>query len=410
MYRQQIQEEYARLVVRVGANLQPGQVAVVSAPVERADFAALVSEECWKAGAEDVLVLYRDEVLRRLRYQFGASEVLEQVPSWELEQRIAYPKGKACYITIEGEDPDALRGLDSIKVGKAVNARNRGMQPFYDLLDREENQWTIAAAATSSWAAKVFPQLAGEMAVNRLWDEIFQVMRLDHPAPVEAWQEHSKMLRRYCRLLNNGDIVQLHFRSGLGTDLTVPLAEGAIWCGGCDHTADGIAFQANMPTEEVFTMPHRNKVSGRVVSSMPLSYQGNLIRNFSFTFLDGAVVEYSAEEGREALETLLGADEGSRYLGEVALVPYTSPVRRSGLLFYHTLLDENASCHLALGSAYPSNMKGCLEMDRQQRADRGFNESVSHVDFMFGTQDLQVVAQRADGSQLTLFENGIWAV
>ena len=253
---------------------------------------------------------------------------------------------------------------------------------------------TIAAAATSSWAAKVFPQLAGEMAVNRLWDEIFQVMRLDHPAPVEAWQEHSKMLRRYCRLLNNGDIVQLHFRSGLGTDLTVPLAEGAIWCGGCDHTADGIAFQANMPTEEVFTMPHRNKVSGRVVSSMPLSYQGNLIRNFSFTFLDGAVVEYSAEEGGEALETLLGADEGSRYLGEVALVPYTSPVRRSGLLFYHTLLDENASCHLALGSAYPSNMKGCLEMDRQQRADRGFNESVSHVDFMFGTQDLQVVAQR----------------
>lgn len=410
MYRQQIQEKYARLVVQVGANLQPGQVAVISAPAERADFTALVAEECWKAGAEDVLVLFRDDVLRRLRYQYGALETLKQVPSWELEQRIGYPKGKACYITIEGDDPDALKGLDSTKVGAAVNARSHKMQPFYDMLDRGENQWTIAAVATTAWAAKVFPQLPPEEGMARLWDGIFQAMRLNAPDPVEAWREHDQALRRYCRLLNESGVTQLHFHSGLGTDLTVPLAQGAVWCGGSDDTVEGVSFQANMPTEEVFTMPHRNKVSGRVVSSMPLSYQGSLIKNFSFTFRQGQVVEYTAEEGLETLKMLLEADEGSRYLGEVALVPYTSPIRQSGLLFYSTLFDENASCHLALGSAYPSNMKDCLEMDRQQRAERGFNDSVSHVDFMFGTEDLLVVGQRDDGSRMTLFEKGVWVI
>lgn len=409
MNREELMNKLATLTVKVGANLQKGQTAIIYAPVECAGVVRLVAEQCWLAGAAEVHTFYEDETCDRLRYIHGSLENLTKVPQWLVDRRMNYPKGEACYIYIEGEDPDAFAGLDGNKVGKAANARKVAMKPFHDLIDKSENQWTIVPTATEMWAKRLFPDLAPQTAVDKLWDAIAITMRLDTPDPVEAWKQHSAAIAKHSAFINSSGIVALEFKSGLGTDLSVPLAEGNIWCGGSSHTVTGTAFQANMPTEEVFTMPHRNKVTGRVVSSLPLIYQGMTVENFTFTFKDGLVVDYTAEKGLDTLTQMLDADEGSRRLGEVALVPYSSPIRKSGILFMSTLFDENASCHLALGSAYTDNMADCLTLTKEERAARGFNESISHVDFMFGTADLSVVGIKADGSRVNIFINGEWA-
>ena len=235
-------------------------------------------------------------------------------------------------------------------------------------------------------------------------------MRLNTDNPAEAWQKHTDEIERNCKILNESGIVRLDFKNSIGTDLEVELAEGNIWCGGSSKTVFNHTFEANMPTEEVFTMPHKTKVNGRVVSSMPLVYMGNTIDKFSFTFKDGVVVDYTAEVGKETLDQMLSIDEGCKRLGEVALVPYSSPIRESGILFLNTLFDENAACHLALGSAYCDNMKDFLELTKEEREARGYNESISHVDFMFGTQDLSVVGTTKDGKQINVFKGGEWSL
>lgn len=408
MEREKLLERLASLTVKVGANVQKGQTAIIYAQVECADIVRRIAEQCWLAGAAEVFTFYDDEVCDRLRYQHGALENLLKVPQWLVDRRMNYPKGEACYIYIEGDDPDAFAGLDTNKIGKAENAKKVAMKPFHDVLDRNENQWTIVPCATAAWAKKLFPAETTEKAIAKLWDAIAITMRLDTPDPVAAWAEHSRDTAAHSAFLNGSGIKSLEFKSGLGTDLSVELAEGYIWCGGASETVTGTQFQANMPTEEVFSMPHKNKVNGKVVSSLPLIYQGTTIENFTFTFRDGLVTDYTAEKGLDTLTNMLDV-EGGRRLGEVALVPYSSPIRRSGVLFMSTLFDENASCHLALGSAYTDNMRDCLTLTKEQRAERGFNESISHVDFMFGTADLSVVGIKPDGSRITIFANGEWA-
>lgn len=409
MNRNELIDRLAKLTVQVGANVQKGQTAIIYAPLECAQVVRRVAQQCWLAGAAEVHTFYEDEVCDRLRYQHGTLENLTRVPQWLMDRRMDYPKGEACYIYIEGEDPDAFAGLDGNKVGKALNARKTAMKPFHDLMDRNENQWTIVPAATEAWAKKLFPQLPIEEAVEKLWEAIAITVRLDTPDPVAAWTQHSKAMAEHAAFLNGSGVTTLEFKSGLGTDLVLRLAEGCIWCGGASKTDVGTAYQANMPTEEVFTMPHRCGVNGKVVSALPLIYQGMTIENFTFTFRDGLVVDYTAEKGLDTLTQMLEADPGSRRLGEVALVPYSSPIRRSGILFMSTLFDENASCHLALGSAYPDTMEGWATLSKEEREARGYNESITHTDFMFGTADLSVVGVKSDGSRIVIFKDGEWA-
>lgn len=409
MDRKELLNRLAALTVKVGANVQKGQTVLLCAPVDCVEITRLIAQQCWLAGAGEVHIFYDDEVCDRLRYQHGTLARLTQTPQWRVDCRMNYPKGEACYIYIEGDDPDAFAGLDSVKIGKAKNATRSAMKPFNDMIDQNQNQWTIVPAATAPWATKVFPDMEAEAAVEKLWEAIAITMRLDTPDPVAAWERHSAAIAAHAKYLNESGITTLEFTSGLGTNLTVPLAEGYVWCGGLSSTTANVAFQANMPTEEVFTMPHKDKVSGRVVSALPLIYQGSKIENFSFTFVDGLVTDYTAEKGRDVLTQLLAGDAGCRRLGEVALVPYSSPIRQSGVLFLSTLFDENASCHLALGSAYPDTMAGGTEMTAEQRGAKGCNESINHVDFMFGTADLSVIGTTADGKKIPVFVKGEFA-
>lgn len=403
-------KKYAKLVATTGIHVQKGQTVILRSSVENAGFARLITEECWVAGAGNVFTIYSDSKCERLRLEHGETDKISKVQSWQLDQLVNYDDKEACYISIVGDDPDVLKGLDPKKVGTVMNARMHSMQPYREMIQKNDNQWCIVAASTEAWAVKVFPDIPADEAVEKLWDAIFTCMRLHEDDPVEAWDIHSKNLDKYSQFLNNSGIESLVFKNSIGTDLTVKLADDYIWCGGASHRNDGVSYQANMPTEEVFSMPNNKFVNGKVVSSLPLNYQGNLIENFSFTFKDGVVVDFTAEKGLETLTMMLDADPGSKSLGEVALVPFSSPIRKSGVLFLNTLFDENASCHLALGNAYPDNMKNWADLSPEERSNKGFNKSVIHVDFMFGTEDLSVVGIKPDGSTVDVFVNGEWSI
>lgn len=408
MYREETAKAYAKLIIRTGVNLQKGQLVILNAPIENAEFARLVLEEAYRAGARDVLLRYFDDKASRIRYQYASEDALTTVPAWKYTPIEEYAKAGAAYICIESDDPDAFLGIDSEKLGKGMNAEARAKKPFQQIFDKNEIQWTVVAAAGREWAKKVFPEAEEEWAIQKLWDAIYHTTRMDTPDPEKAWAEHSSSLRKYCDFLNDSGITRLHLENSLGTNLEVGLIPGAIWAGGSEKTVRGIEFEANMPTEEVFTAPHREKVSGKVYSTLPLNYQGVLIDGFWFEFQDGAVVDYGAKQGKEALNQIF-QDENCRRLGEVALVPYDSLISRSGILFYSTLFDENASCHLALGSGYTSSIPGAEKMAREEKEQIGLNEAYSHIDFMFGSADLKVTGYTEEGREISLFENGNWA-
>jgi aminopeptidase len=409
VYREQSALEYAKLVARVGVNVQEGQTVVLSAYVECAEMARLIAEQCYLAGAGQVIVQYADEEILRLRYLHASEEALTDIPDWKYAPIIESGRKGACFINLISENPDAFAGLDTKRIGISSKAESAKRAPFYEILDKSENQWTVVAAPSAKWAGKVYPDLSEQAAVNRLWDDIFHTVRVDTGDAVLSWEQHSAELRTHCDKLNGSRIKSLRFKNSLGTDLAVTLADNYIWAGGAEYTVGGVCFQANMPSEEIFTMPHREKVSGVVYASMPLIHNGMKIDKFWMRFEDGAVTDYDALCGKDALEQIFKIDEGAKHLGEVALVPYNSMIRETGTLFYNTLFDENASCHLALGSAYPINMAGGAELTSAQKAAAGCNESNTHVDFMFGTSDLSVVGVTDDGEEIVIFENGDWA-
>lgn len=403
-------KRYAQLVVKVGVNLQRDQILVINAPIECADFARAMAEEAFAAGAHDVVVSWGDELLAHIRYAGGSRELFTEFPEWRQKFYMDYAEQGAAFVSIAASDPEIFKDIDADKLKLAQQAAGAALLEYRARLMNNRNTWCVVSVPTKSWASKVFPQMDETAAVKRLWQEIFAAVRIEMGKnPIAAWEKHIAFLQQAAKFMNDHAFKTLHYTNSLGTDLTVELPEGHIWAGGAEDSEQGISFAANMPTEEVYTLPKREGVNGTVVASKPLNYNGNLIEDFRLTFKDGKVVNYAAGKGETVLKGLLETDEGSSFLGEVALVPYDSPISRSGILFYNTLFDENASCHLALGKAYPTCIRGGEDMDSVTLAQHGVNDSLLHEDFMIGTRDLAIVGTTKDGQQVQVFKNGNFA-
>lgn len=402
--------QYARLAVEVGVNVQQGQEVVVNCPVECAFFARAIAQAAFEAGAKDVIVHYGDDRLQRIRLENASIETLTDIPPWKAESSNYYADRNSVYLMITSSDPSAFEGVDPQKIAAQVKASRKATKPTVEARMSGAMRWNICAVPSSGWAGRVFPKLSPDQAVEKLWDAIFTAVRIGGEDPVSAWKEHQKTLDARTEYLNRMQFDALHYTNSLGTDLTVGLPQRHRWKGGGDYGPTGVFFVPNMPTEEVFTLPHKDRVDGTVFSALPLNYSGNLIDGFSLTFENGKIVDYSAKEGYETLKALLDTDDGAKRLGEVALIPYHSLVSNLKVLFYNTLFDENASCHLAVGDAYTDCLQGHKEMSEDQLRAAGANHSLVHVDFMIGTSDLSIDGISADGSVTPLFRNGDWAI
>ena len=398
--------KYAELLVKTGINLKKDQILIVRAPIECAEFARAITDIAFDAGAKDVVVLWNDEVYSKIRYLKGPEALFDTVPSWQKEFYLSYVRQDAAFLSISASDPENLKDVDPLRIQRYSRAFSAEVSEYRERLMNNENVWCVASVPTPAWATKVFPNETVEDAMAKLWDAIYESVRIGEPDPVAAWETHKEALKKQMDHLNQLNFKSLHYTNSLGTDLVIELPEGHIWLGGSDLTPDGHEFIANMPTEEVFTAPKRDGVNGRVVSSMPLNFSGSLIDKFELTFENGKVVDYKAEVGYEQLKRLLETDEGSMYLGEVALVQYDSPISNMGILFYNTLFDENASCHLALGKAYPVCLKGGEHMDNETLIQNGINDSMTHEDFMIGTKDLSIVGITGTGDKIQIFKDG----
>lgn len=403
-------EKYARLVVKIGVNIKENQILVINAPIECAPFARMIASEAYAAGARDVIVNWNDEILSKIRFDLAPEEVFDEFADWRKEFYIGYARQGAAFISIIASDPELLKEVNPDRIARAQKATAMAIKEYRERMMSNKNPWCVVSVPTKAWAKKVFPGCTEDVAVARLWDAILNTVRIDETNdPVEAWQLHQAVLEKSKEFMNDCDFKSLTFKNSLGTDLTIELPEGHVWVSGAEHTPDGRAFIANMPTEEVFTLPDRNGVNGKVVSSKPLNYHGNLIEHFTLTFKDGKVVAYTAEKGKAILKKLLEADDSSSYLGEVALVPHNSPISNLNILFYNTLFDENASCHLALGKAYPTCIKNGDTMSKEEREKLGVNDSIVHTDFMIGTADLQITGIKRNGELVTIFMDGNFA-
>ena len=400
--------EYARLVVRTGVNAQPGQEIVISCPVEHYEFARLLIEEAYSAGAGEVIMKWSDSVETRQYYENASEEVLSTVPEWKAESYNYYSRRGAGYISVSGSDPESLKGVDPKKMHIRSAAMDKALEEHYKLMMSSEIPWTVAAVPQKQWAKKVFPGLPKGKAVEKLWEAILSASRVTDD-PVKAWDEHNADLKKRCDYLNSLSIRSLHYTADNGTDLTVGMIPEAVFCGGGEVSRQGIFFNPNIPTEECFISPMRGQAEGIVYSTMPLSYNGQLIENFSLRFENGKAVEAKAEKGEELLNTMITMDEGAAYLGECALVPQHSPIAESGLLFYETLFDENASCHLAMGAGYADTIRDHHSKTLQECQDLGINDSMIHVDFMIGCDSMNIDAICEDGKVVPIFRNGNWA-
>ncbi|TMN22064.1 aminopeptidase [Lentibacillus cibarius] len=409
MVNQQTKEKYADLALRTGVNLQENQALMINAPIEGADFTRIVARKAYEMGAKDVHINWADDELTRLKYENAPDEVIGSFPEWKVKLHDAYAEDGAAVLSIKATNPDLLKGIDSARVAMANKAAGEAMKNFRQYTMNDRITWSIISIPTGDWAQKVFPEKSREDAVDSLWDAIVNIVRVDKDDPIAAWEAHNKTLETAREILNRKKYKKLHFKAP-GTDLELELPDGHLWKGGSAVSEQGTQFNPNMPTEEVFSMPHKYGVNGTVSSTKPLNYGGNLIDNFTLTFENGKVVDFQAEQGGETLKHLLDTDEGARRLGEVALVPNESPVSQSGLIFYNTLFDENASCHIALGKAYPTNLEGGSDMDANTLDKHGVNDSLVHVDFMIGSENLDIDGILEDGSTEAVFRNGTWAL
>lgn len=406
---EEVLKKYARLAVKTGVNVQKGQTLVIMSPIECAPFTRMVSEIAYEEGAKEVVIHWNDEISTKIKYMKAPEDVLSEVPAWVVDSYLHYTRQDACFLSISAQDPELMKPVDPKRIAAAQKARQLALKEHSERLMSNQNSWSIVSIPTAGWAAKVFPGKSSEEAIRLLWEQIFKIVRVDKEDPVKAWNEHVNNLKTNMDWLNAHSFKFLIYKNKLGTDLTIELPENHLWLGGAEYTTGGVEFIANMPTEEVFTLPKKDGVNGIVYSSKPLNYGGNLIDNFSLTFKDGRVVDCTAEKGLSVLKNIIDTDEGAHYLGEVALVPYNSPISNSGLVFYNTLYDENASCHLALGRAYSSCLKGSENMNKTQLEDSGVNDSLTHVDFMIGTEDLSILGITKDNQEIPVFVDGNWA-
>ena len=401
--------EYARLLVQVGLNVQKGQTLVISSPVECAFFARLCAAEAYDAGCREVVMNWSDDALGRMKYLHAEDSVFDTVPLWRRHFYNDYALEGAAYLAISASDPENLKGVDPGRLVRSQQASGKALKDFDRLQMCSGFPWCIASIPIPAWARKVFPALPEDEAMENLWEAIFRAVRISGDGrAVEKWQAHLDTLARRVERLNALDLKSLHYTNSLGTDLTVELPEGCVWEAGNDETLSGVPFIANIPTEEIFTAPLKTGVNGVVCASLPLAHDGHIIDKFRFVVQEGRIVEAHAEEGEEALKAAVSVDEGAAYFGEVALVPYDSPISNQKILFYNTLFDENAACHIAFGEAYPC-IRGGRQMTKEQLKERGLNDSITHVDFMVGTPDLNILGITHDGKEIPVFVDGNFA-
>ncbi|MDN6195213.1 MAG: aminopeptidase [Atopostipes suicloacalis] len=402
-------KKYADLLVTTGINVSEGHIIFLSVDVDQAELARLITEAAYKKGAKKVIVQWADDELSRLNYQYQNLETLKDVPEYKIAEMNYLIDEGASRISLRSSAPDALAGLDSDKIAESKKARSKALRPMMEATQSNKVSWLVAAASGEEWAAKVFPELeTSEEQVDALWDAIFKAVHLYEDDPIEHWSKKVDTLQAKADELNKEEFTALHFTAP-GTDLVVGLPDGHRWEGAGSTNARGELFVANIPTEEVFSAPDANHVDGVVVSSKPLSYSGEIIEGMEFHFKDGKVTKVTAEKGEEVIQKLIEQDEGASHLGEVALVPDESPISQSGLTFFNTLFDENASNHLALGSAYAFSLVGGTEMTREELNEAGLNESNTHVDFMIGSDKMDIDGIKEDGSTVPVFRNGSWA-
>lgn len=402
-------KKYAHLIAETGVNVQDNHTVVLQISVDQAPLARLITEEAYRLGAAEVIVQWSDETIQREFLAHAATDRIENVPQYKIDQTDDWIAKGASRISVVSSNPDALAGVDAQRVAAFQTANGKALVNLRKATQANKVSWTVVAAASEGWAAKVFPELAtSEEQVDALWNEIFKTTRIYEENPVIAWDIHDKKLQEKAAELNEQQFTALHYTAP-GTDLTIGLPKNHLWEGAGSYNARGEEFMANMPTEEVFTAPDSRRVDGYVSSTKPLSYAGTIISGMKFTFKDGKVVDFSAEQGEEALKNLLAIDEGAKHLGEVALVPDPSPISQSGLIFYNTLFDENASNHLAFGSAYAFNLQGGTEMSEEELAEAGLNRSQTHVDFMVGSDKMNIDGIKEDGTIVPVFRNGDWA-
>ena len=399
--------EYARLIVRTGINVQKGQDVLVMADLDQPEFIKLVVEECYKAKARQVTVHWNYQPLEKIHVRYQSVKTLGDVPEWQKVRQQHYCDTLPCRLYIISEDPDGLKGVNTAKMAKARQLSYPIIKPYIDDRDGKQ-QWCIAAVPGVAWAKKMFPGLSKNQAVEKLWEAILSTSRVDGDA-IKNWDDHNADLRARCDYLNSLGIRELHYTADNGTNLTVGMIPEAMFCGGAEKSRQGIVFNPNIPTEECFISPMKGKAEGIVYSTKPLCYEGQIIDNFSMRFENGKVVEAHAEQGEELLNTMLNMDEGASYLGECALVPQRSPICESGLLFYSTLFDENAACHLAVGAGFTDTIRDNHSKTLEECRALGINESMVHEDFMIGCDTMNIDAICADGKVVPIFRAGNWA-
>lgn len=403
-------KKYANLIIEKGVNIQKDQELLINCPVECAYFTKYLAESAYEKGASFVTVLYNDEELDRINFLNASVEKFKDYPKWKADAKLTHSKKKSAYVCIYAENPDNLKNVDDKKILEFSKSSSQANKESMELSMKNYFPWCVVSLPTKQWAKKVFPNLNEDDAFNKLFEYIFKTTRIDQEDPIKAWETHQENINKRLNFLNNSKFDKLIFKNSLGTDLTIGLSNKHLWCGGGDDTMDNIPFIANIPTEEVYTLPDKNRIDGKVVSSMPLAYNGTVIEDFFIEYKNGKAINFGAKTNEQTLKNILNFDEGTKSLGEVALVPYDSPISNLKTLFFNTLFDENASCHLAIGRGYPACLIGGENMSQEELDKNGLNDSMEHIDFMFGTADLSIIGVKENGEKLEIFKDGNFVI
>jgi aminopeptidase len=402
-------DQYAELSVRKGVNIQKDQTLIINAPIEAVEYVRKVAKKAYEAGAKNVHIFWKDDQLTHLKLKNAPAETLNHYPQWQVDGRMEMAAEGAAYMAITSPNPDLFSDVDPDRAAMLSKAASKALEIFkFEYISPSKISWLVIGVPNVAWAKKLFPDLSEEKAMEKLWTYIFKINRIDTEDPIKAWDQHLDTLNEKLDYLNKMKFKKLHYKAP-GTDLTIELPEKHLWMGGDEITQSGITNICNIPTEEVFTLPLKTGVNGTVTSTKPFNYNGTLIENFTLTFEKGRIVHVKAEKGEKILKQLIDSDEGSHYLGEVALVPHESPISQLDTIFYDTLYDENASCHLAIGSAYPICLEEGTKMSKEEMEQNGANNSMTHEDFMIGSAELNIDGETADGKIIPLFRNGNWA-
>ncbi|MCU7557862.1 aminopeptidase [Macrococcus capreoli] len=401
--------KYAETVVSVGLNVQPGQTVVVNADIDAIDFVRAVTKAAYQKGAKEVIQKLTDGPSTQMTFEYAPVEVFESIPQYKIDETNDYVKHKVAHLRVYSQTPELLKDADPKKIAAQAKALGEANKDFSRAVGRYDFSWCIVAFPNDKWGELVFPELKGEAAKMKLLEAMIKAVRVDHDDPIQAWQQHNENINAKARVLTEKNYDRLHYKSST-TDVEIGLTKGHVWLGASAVNADGVEIQVNMPTEEVFTSPDYRRVNGVIGNTRPLAYQGAIVDDFKLTFKDGVVTDFEAGVGYDVLKNMLDNDEGARRLGEIALVPDDSPISNSGILYYNTLYDENASCHVALGRSFPNAIKDGKSLTKEELIDKGLNQSMIHVDFMMGSCDLAIDGIKEDGTVEPVFRDGNWVI